>query len=543
MNANCPEKEINILTWNINGIKDKFSNDDVLGIFKDFNLLILGETHLGVRTKCPPGFEMIARSKQVPSKAPRGGVAVYKNLNCSFIVDLIYDGLRDCVVCQIRDTSLIIVAIYIPPQNSIYFEDSYFMNLELIHRRYKDSILIITGDLNCRIGTPNQNNLIYTENPDQTKNNTGARLMQWLLHKKLFVVNGLSWNGTTYDSKYTCYRGRYQSQNDLLMTNNVDMISAFNIMKKEIYSDHCPTKTTMKIRPECSMNFIKQCAAHVFKDDHWDINKRKVAPLKMEKIDWATARLELERCAESISERIEEGISNDELNTLLSRSIYDICRKNYKHSAEEQSEQNDHSGCNSRNFKAIAQMNLYTYEHYRKSNSPPEDYEIYLDKWIEYEQRAKNSEAKELATKNNTAWKNVRGDGRKMWERIDWRGKAEAKKEVLIRDQDVDSYFRNIFQSEKTKDHPKIDDIKERLDVYEMYVPILDDPINNEELSRALKKIGTGCGLDGIPAAVVRVLPVMMHENILKLLKNVYPVTWRNQILNALPKDGHTSET
>ena len=57
--------------------------------------------------------------------------------------------------------------------------------------------------------------------------------MQWLSDKNLFIINGLSWNGTKYDSKYTCYRGRYQSHNDLLMTNKVDMISAFNIIKKE----------------------------------------------------------------------------------------------------------------------------------------------------------------------------------------------------------------------------------------------------------------------------------------------------------------------
>ena len=502
---------------------------------------------MGKRAKCPQGFELVARSKEVPAKTPRGGVAVYKNLKCSMVVDPIYDGLRDCVVCQVRDTSVIIAAVYIPPQNSVYFDDSYFMNLELIYRKFSNSLIILTGDLNCRIGTPNQKDLIYVENPDQTSNNNGVKLLQWLADKNLVIINGLTWNERTYDSKYTFYRGKHQSQNDLLITNNVDMISSFLIMGKEIYSDHCPTKTTVKIHLECSMNFIRQCASNVFKDDHWDINKRKLTSLKMDKINWVTARVELERCAESISEKIEEGISNEELNTLLSRSIYDICKKNYKQPTEEHSASEEHVGCDSRNLKAIAQMNLYTFEHQRRENSAPEISDFYLNKWIEYEQLAKNLEAKELVTKKNTAWKNVKGDGKKMWERIDWRGKAEAKKEILIRDQDVDSYFRSIFQSEKTKEHPKIEDVQERLQAYEMYVPSLDDPITNEELAHALKKIGNGCGLDGIPSDVVRVLPVQMHDHILRLIKDVfegdYPDTWRKQILNALPKDGHTSDT
>ena len=134
-----------------------------------------------------------------------------------------------------------------------------------------------------------------------------------------------------------------------------------------------------------------------------------------------------------------------------------------------------------------------------------------------------------------------------MWERIDWKGKAEEKKEVLIRDQDVDTYFRDIFQSEKTKNHPKIEDIQSKLEEYETYVPILDDPIQQDEFDLAMKKLGKGCGLDGIPADIVQILPTKMRNTIFTLLKNTfdgeYPGSWSIQILNAHPKDGHTSDT
>ena len=42
----------------------------------------------------------------------------------------------------------------IPPHNSIYFNDSYSTNTELIHNKFKSFHLYFFGDLNCRIGTP-----------------------------------------------------------------------------------------------------------------------------------------------------------------------------------------------------------------------------------------------------------------------------------------------------------------------------------------------------------------------------------------------------
>lgn len=484
----------------------------------------------------------------MPSKIPRGGVAVYANLEYPLNVELIYDGLRDCVVCHIRDTSIIIIALYIPPINSTYFNDTYFMNLELIYEKFNGYQIILTGDLNCRIGTPKYDDkLKYSINPDDVINTNGSKLLRWLTGKNFIVVNGLNWKDKIFDSKFTFYRGKQRSHNDLLVTNNIDIISSFKIMEKQIYSDHCPTTTTCNINPECSLEFIKQCSIGCFNDDHMDINKRKITPLKISKVDWGKALRELEEHSIHIRNRLQDGISNDVLNSLLSTSIYDICRKNYKKEIRKPVEHKNAKNCNSKNYKAIAQMNLYMFETHTQNGTPLEVCEQYLQNWIDFEQHAMKAEEKELELKKNSAWKNVRGDGKKMWKRIDWKGKAETKADVLIRDQDVDSYFRGIFQSEKTKDNPTISDIQETLQEYDTYIPILDDTPTKEELDLALKKLGSGCGLDGIPADVMRLMPPSIKDNIQTLIENTfmgdYPEMWKNQILNALPKDGHTSET
>ena len=108
-----------------------------------------------------------------------------------------------------RDTPIIIAALYIPPINSVYFDDSYFMNLDIIYRKFYNQQIIITGDLNCRIGTPKYDvGLNYSNNPDGITNTNGDKLLQWLEEKNVVVVNGLRWKRKEYDSKYTCYRQR-----------------------------------------------------------------------------------------------------------------------------------------------------------------------------------------------------------------------------------------------------------------------------------------------------------------------------------------------
>ena len=79
-------KEINILTWNMNGIKQKILSIEVLSLFENNDIVIICESHLGVRSKCPDGFVLTCRSKVLESKRPRGGVAVYRNIKKTYML-------------------------------------------------------------------------------------------------------------------------------------------------------------------------------------------------------------------------------------------------------------------------------------------------------------------------------------------------------------------------------------------------------------------------------------------------------------------------
>ena len=61
---------IKICSWNINGVKNKFTNDDVHKFLAEYDILCISESQFGIRSKCPQDFTLFARSKKVESKAP-----------------------------------------------------------------------------------------------------------------------------------------------------------------------------------------------------------------------------------------------------------------------------------------------------------------------------------------------------------------------------------------------------------------------------------------------------------------------------------------
>ena len=107
-----------------------------------------------------------------------------------------------------------------------------------------------------------------------------------------------------------------------------------------------------------------------------------------------------------------------------------------------------------------------------------------LENFLRFEQLAVESENKEINSHRNSAWKSAKQDGEKMWELIDWKGKADTKKEILIDESEVNTYFKHIFQSEKTMDHPKISDVDATLESYQMHIPFLDALPQQDELDK-----------------------------------------------------------
>ena len=164
---------------------------------------------------------------------------------------------------------------------------------------------------------------------------------------------------------------------------------------------------------------------------------------------------------------------------------------------------------------------------------------------MKFENLTRKAKNKEMNARVNKSWQNKRYDSKKLWQTIDWKGKAEQKVEEPAHEADTMRYFTAIFQSTKTKDHATISDVEDELSNYNTYVPSLDNPFTPTELERSLKEIGSGVSLDGLPPTIAQILPSNIKGNILELMnrtfEEIYPDEWTKNILHSLKKDGHTS--
>ena len=521
-------------------------------IFEHFDIIILQEIHFGKRIKCPEGFLFIARLQTVVSKVPRGGVAVFKNMACHFEIETIWSELRDCVIIRVKSSNLIIAAPHIIPPNSVYYDDIYFSNLELIIRRFNSYHLIVTGDMNARVGTPRCGDLIfkYTKNLDVIVNSNGTKILDLINRwKDMIILNGLVYNDKVLDSQFTCYRGKLRSQNDLMLSNKLEEIKEFQIMEKYIYSDHCPIALTCTIEITPSLELVYKCSKDIFNYDHLDVNRRILPPLKLHRIDIKKAISSLEVSADKIKEEIGNDMyDNSTLSNLISNTIYNSCRSNYK--TKEGQVLPDMTpnliNCNSKNFKAIAQANFSTFGIWNRRGMPEDECIVYLENWVKFENMAVEAENSKINVKRNRLWKNSKGDSKKLWAMIDWKGKAEQNTDDKIDEEETLQYFSGIFQSEKTKKHPVItNELFERLAEYNVNIPFIDTVPTMYDVELALRTFGKGVGIDGIPSFVITLFPNSLKELILMLMINVfskdYPLEWSKQILHSIRKNGHTS--
>ena len=164
------------MSWNINGVKQKFDDENVKNLFDKHDILIMIETHFMKRVKAPENFEIIGRSP--PSNASRGGVAVYKKSSLDISFHVFTDLASDMVVFSPVESKTLFIALYITPDNSKYKNPEIFSNIDFILNVYKDYQIFIIGDLNSRCGTPIAPNVQYAPNPDTVINTHGRKLNQ-----------------------------------------------------------------------------------------------------------------------------------------------------------------------------------------------------------------------------------------------------------------------------------------------------------------------------------------------------------------------------
>ena len=287
---------------------------------------------------------------------------MFKNNHIDVEIDIISIDFRDCVIFEIRNTDIVIAAMYIPPRNSELFDDIYFKNLELLCQHFNNRHLVTTGDLNTRVGVIGDASAqsTYLVNPDVNVNLNGKNLREMCAANSNFLIlNGFADENKKCDWKFTFYRGGLRSQVDFTLSNRFVDVNAFITMDKYINSDHCPIMFSCSTRIQPSLSKVKESSEGIFSYTRYDVNRRIKSPIAWNRLNIVNATAALERLTHQL--KTDGDIEDvDILGAQIDNGIYDVCKENCDKRIIEVPDA-FHLNCNSTHFKAIAAINLFTY--------------------------------------------------------------------------------------------------------------------------------------------------------------------------------------
>ena len=489
---------------------------------------------------------LIARSKPIESATPRGGVAIYKRIDSEFdIVVISQHDFNDCIVFKINPIEVVCAVLYIPPSNTKYYSEEYWEHLQLLFSNFEHPPTCIIGDLNSRFGQLPKNayEIVYKDNPDKILNANGRTLLRMIKEQKTFhILNGAQVGDLRCDSDFTFFKGELCSQNDISITNCIDMVSKFQILDRNLLSDHKPITVTLSKRPRSQLEFVASCALDTLKYDHYDVNKKVLQTVRLSQLDVPRCISALDLAAAKMKEYIEgRTLSNNDICTRLTNIIYATCKANKKLTENHDEAILHNQNCTSRHYQAIAEANFQRYNQMLLEGREKDEYLTYLNTWLDAEKHAKSKMETEMNTSVNKKWRSCKmKDGKSLWKAIDWKGKSVVERSEEIPANVIHTYFKGIFQSYKTEGNPTLEEDC----VYQCnYVEGLDEDITLEEVNAAMNEIGTGTGLDGIAPDILKIIPMSMrlliHHLLNRIYSSTYPAHWQDQLLLPHPKKGH----
>lgn len=139
--------DLKIITWNINGIKNKLDNENVRRLLLDKNIICLNEIKTGVRF-CFPGFSVFTSGG---TNKHRGGCAVLITDRLKDKILFVNNNEEDFIYFSLKCfPGVYFVSAYVPPYEPPYFTPSHIARINALLRENSDVKFVLLGDMNAR---------------------------------------------------------------------------------------------------------------------------------------------------------------------------------------------------------------------------------------------------------------------------------------------------------------------------------------------------------------------------------------------------------
>ena len=156
-------------------------------------------------------------------------------------------------------------------------------------------------------------------------------------------------------------------------------------------------------------------------------------------------------------------------------------------------------------------------------------------------EHARKAVSNEIINEEYKKWNELTADrnSKRLWHKIDWKGNlSNQARESPVFD-DLSVYFENLYKNENEDDICKIEELRS-----EVNIPVLDDPINNDEIILAINNMKNG--VYGHRMSMLRILTKTLTPLLLLIMNILFYISYPPpqlaiSLLIGLPKKGNLS--
>ena len=253
---------IKFLSWNIAGWQTKASDPAFIDYISNFDIILLQETW-SLNDPVLNGYVAYSINASPSDRGgrPKGGMATFLSTKLQATVVAWDFSIRiaSALTLKIATCLLVLINVYIPPQQSRAMTDDLWANLEYyiehLIQLYPDASIIVAGDCNARIGTNDEAlsarfnvtfpepilhpNFNHREFKDCGCNYAGLRLRYMINNSGLSLLNGCIIGDRPGEFTFTSLAGASTIDYVLVSRDLMDRIHDFNVVYRA-ESDHLP---------------------------------------------------------------------------------------------------------------------------------------------------------------------------------------------------------------------------------------------------------------------------------------------------------------
>ena len=502
---NVRELPVHTIFWNING-RARFLNDsNIFAWLNQYDIIFISETHFARgQIFNLPGFRSFHNSNCIATnlRISYGGISCFIKSRLFAFINSVDTSFTNHIVIYFKNNHRLFGS-YIPPIDSFYYDPDFHHQIPLFFNKAESHYAIIgAGDFNSRVGNISQKlpkGWHYHDNIDTVRNTHGNLLLQMSSKHKFYVLNNLNINEQCFTGDYTFEKGGRKSQIDLCLANQAGIRSIDTFQIHDIpfnFSDHKPISILCSINLE-PFDILNQVSHDLLTGPVTEFVKR--AP-KVENVNW-------------------------EAYTKTASINLDIYTK---------SNLSDHSNIDSFN-KTINDLSDILYSSAKSCSNPIPKKENNTSIHTQ-EHRSIHNIASQLYTDNNTKWKNIlnSNDPKALWNNISY-NEPNSDNITYPSAKEIGTHFKNKSTLNDTRFL--------RNNAVNTYVPVLDNPITQSELSEATNQLKEDKSTsDGWNPKMISSIPGVLFPIFLNLFNThffstFFPVRWCLSVIIAIFKN------